>query len=129
MTVPRALLLEDSTSCAIVAAGVLRGLGYRVERYGWVKAALCAIEGPRFDVYVIDAGVPQSAGGVPGSGLDVARRVLARYSDARVIVWSAADATCARVIFAHKDAGPDGLRKAVTDLSPAHGLNRRTDDA
>lgn len=87
----RALVLEDSATARAVASTVLRAAGYAVVIVGSVSAARAAAQGPRYDLYLVDCGVPATLDGDDGDGLAFARAVLKRYPDARVVVWSAGE--------------------------------------
>lgn len=82
----RALLLEDSSTAAAIAVGVLRELGYHVTWRRGVLAALTELD-EEVQLLLLDVGVSGSANG----GLVVARSARKRWPQARVVVWSAGD--------------------------------------
>ena len=86
----RALLVEDSRTCAALALGLLRHHGYAVERQGSARGARAAM-GTAFDLALIDAHIPEAEGGsaaVGPLGLDVAVELRRRQPACRVVVWS-----------------------------------------
>jgi CheY-like chemotaxis protein len=86
----RALLVEDSRTCAEVATRVLRAMGYRVTWQGSALGARGAWADGRYDVLLIDVNIPQQQRdeGTTGNGLAFARHVLELQPGAKVIVWT-----------------------------------------
>ena len=109
----RLLLVEDDRMIGESLRSALRLEGHAVDWVRDVAAADAALASERFDLVLLDLGLPPgagrgsaSAGGVPlHDGLDVLRALRARRDSTPVIVLTARDARGARV--AGLDAGAD----------------------
>lgn len=86
----KALLVEDSATCITEGRRILEALGYRVTCRTAASSARGTIgaRGP-FDMYIIDANIPENLYGKPGDGLLLVRWIRFNDPSARVIVWSA----------------------------------------
>lgn len=87
----RTLIAEDDASIAVALAGALRSSGHAVQRVGNGAEANQALCDSRFDLLVLDLGLPGL------SGDEVLRRFRARDTDCPVLVISARDALRERV--------------------------------
>jgi two-component system response regulator QseB len=95
----RILLVEDDRMIGDTLRAALRLDGHAVD---WVRdaaAAQATLASERFDVVLLDLGLPK------GDGLDVLRELRARHDSTPVIVLTARDALGDRV--AGLDAGAD----------------------
>ena len=109
----RLLLVEDDRMIGESLRSALRLEGHAVDWVRDVAAADAALASERFDLVLLDIGLPPGAGrasasaaGVPlHDGLDVLRALRARRDSTPVIVLTARDARGARV--AGLDAGAD----------------------
>lgn len=95
----RLLLVEDDRMIGDSLRGALRLDGDAVDWVRDASAADAALSSERFDLVLLDLGLPQ------GDGLDVLRRLRARRDSTPVIVLTARDAVGDRV--AGLDAGAD----------------------
>jgi len=103
----RLLLVEDDRMIGESLQRALRLEGYAVD---WVRDATAAeatMSSERFDLVLLDLGLPRggSGGAGPGDGLDVLRSARSRRDATPVIVLTARDARGDRV--AGLDAGAD----------------------
>ena len=104
----RLLLVEDDRMIGESLRSALRLEGYAVD---WVRdagAANTTLSSERFDLVLLDLGLPPGAGtgaGGPADGLSVLRAARARHDATPVIVLTARDARGDRV--AGLDAGAD----------------------
>jgi len=102
----RLLLVEDDRMIGESLQRALRLEGYAVD---WVRDAAAAdstLASERFDLVLLDLGLPPGAGvGGPADGLSVLRAARARHDATPVIVLTARDARGDRV--AGLDAGAD----------------------
>ena len=104
----RLLLVEDDRMIGESLQRALRLEGYAVD---WVRDAAAAdstLASERFDLVLLDLGLPPGAGagaGGPADGLSVLRGARARHDATPVIVLTARDARGDRV--AGLDAGAD----------------------
>lgn len=86
---PRALLVEDNNTCARIAMAALRAAGYDVERAGSARGARAALDGRRFDLYVVDIQIAETERReAPANGLDLATLIRVRHPRGRIVVWS-----------------------------------------
>ena len=95
----RILLVEDSARVAAIAGTALRGSGHSVETSATCSAALTELGNARFDLAIIDVGLPD------GSGLDVCRKVRLDGHDIPILLLTARNEVDDRV--AGLDAGAD----------------------
>jgi DNA-binding response OmpR family regulator len=95
----RILLVEDSPRVAEAVGAGLRGRGHSVLVVGGVRAADEAFASQRFDVAVVDIGLPD------GSGLDWCRSVRGAGSEVPILLLTARSEVPDRV--AGLDAGAD----------------------
>jgi len=88
--VVRAILVEDSITCAAVALHALRYCGFAVERYGSAKGARCALNGRQFDLAIVDANIPEfdSSDVAHTAGIDVANAIKCSSPTCKIIIWS-----------------------------------------
>jgi two-component system OmpR family response regulator/two-component system response regulator QseB len=101
----RLLLVEDDRMIGESLQRTLRLEGFAVD---WVRDATAAdgtLASERFDLVLLDLGLPRGAGAGPADGLDVLRALRARHDATPVIVLTARDARGDRV--AGLDAGAD----------------------
>jgi DNA-binding response OmpR family regulator len=101
----RLLLVEDDRMIGESLQRTLRLEGFAVD---WVRDASAAdgtLASERFDLVLLDLGLPRGAGGGPADGLEVLRALRARRDPTPVIVLTARDARGDRV--AGLDAGAD----------------------
>jgi two-component system OmpR family response regulator/two-component system response regulator QseB len=101
----RLLLVEDDRMIGESLQRALRLEGYAVD---WVRDATAAdgtLASERFDLVLLDLGLPAGAGGKQADGLGVLRAARARHDATPVIVLTARDARGDRV--AGLDAGAD----------------------
>jgi two-component system OmpR family response regulator/two-component system response regulator QseB len=101
----RLLLVEDDRMIGESLQRTLRLEGYAVD---WVRdttAAAGTLASERFDLVLLDLGLPRGAGAGPVDGLQVLRELRARRDATPVIVLTARDARGDRV--AGLDAGAD----------------------
>jgi len=99
----RLLLVEDDRMIGDSLRTALRQEGHAVDWVYDVRAAQTALAGDRFDLVLLDLGLPSPDG--RGSGLDVLRELRGRRDATPVIVLTARDALGDRV--AGLDAGAD----------------------
>jgi len=99
----RLLLVEDDRMIGDSLRAALRQEGHAVDWVYDVRGAQAALAGERFDLVLLDLGLPGPDG--PGSGLDVLRALRGRGDATPVIVLTARDALGDRV--AGLDAGAD----------------------
>ena len=99
----RLLLVEDDRMIGDSLRMALRQEGHAVDWVYDVRAAQAALAGERFDLVLLDLGLPSPDG--RGSGLDVLRELRGRRDATPVIVLTARDALGDRV--AGLDAGAD----------------------
>ncbi len=85
MNTPRVFVLDDDLAVCRVINRMLSLEEYEVRTSQSVEEAVAAIEGKRFDAYVLDHRLPD------GSGLDVAERLRAKGSGAPIILISGYD--------------------------------------
>ncbi|MBX3607931.1 MAG: response regulator transcription factor [Piscinibacter sp.] len=95
----RLLLVEDDRMIGDSLRAALRLEGHAVDWVRDARAAEAVLASERFDLVLLDLGLPQ------GDGLDVLRGLRGRRDDTPVIVVTARDATADRV--AGLDAGAD----------------------
>jgi len=101
----RLLLVEDDRMIGESLQRTLRLEGFAVD---WVRDAAAAdgtLASERFDLVLLDLGLPRGAQGGPADGLEVLRALRARRDATPVIVLTARDARGDRV--AGLDAGAD----------------------
>ena len=101
----RLLLVEDDRMIGESLQRTLRLEGFAVD---WVRDASAAdgtLASERFDLVLLDLGLPKGPGGGPADGLEVLRALRARRDATPVIVLTARDARGDRV--AGLDAGAD----------------------
>ena len=101
----RLLLVEDDRMIGESLQRTLRLEGFAVD---WVRDAAAAdgtLASERFDLVLLDLGLPRGVGGGPTDGLEVLRALRARRDATPVIVLTARDARGDRV--AGLDAGAD----------------------
>ena len=101
----RLLLVEDDRMIGESLQRTLRLEGFAVD---WVRDAAAAdgtLASERFDLVLLDLGLPRGIGGGPADGLEVLRALRARRDATPVIVLTARDARGDRV--AGLDAGAD----------------------
>jgi len=101
----RLLLVEDDRMIGESLQRTLRLEGFAVD---WVRDAAAAdgtLASERFDLVLLDLGLPRGVGGGPADGLEVLRALRARRDATPVIVLTARDARGDRV--AGLDAGAD----------------------
>ena len=120
----RVLLVEDDTAHALLMRETLEGLGGRIEHARTQSAALAALERRRFDIVVLDAGLPD------GSGFEIQERIRSR-KDAPPIVFVTSDDLAEHAIGAVRAGAAhyvikrpsylDQMREAVCDV-----LSQRT---
>lgn len=86
----RALLVEDSRTCAAVAVAALRAAGYSVERLSSVRGARGAMQGPPYTIAILDAHVPEVDGGDASEprGVELADEMRRRMPSCRVVIWT-----------------------------------------
>jgi len=104
----RILLVEDDPLLGDGLAAGLRQHGFAVD---WLKdgeAALAALAGERFDVMVLDLGLPKR------SGMEVLRRIRADGLALPVLILTARDATADKI--AGLDGGADDYLVKPVDL-------------
>lgn len=99
LAVVRILLVEDSTRVADVVGFALATSGHEVETATSVAAALAAIERARYDLAIVDIGLPD------GSGLDVCRAARQGGQDTPILILTARNEVNDRVM--GLDAGAD----------------------
>ncbi len=99
----RLLLVEDDRMIGSTLRQALRLEGYAVDWVYDTAAAAATLASERFDLVLLDLGLPPSAR--HASGLDVLRELRARHDSTPVIVLTARDALEDRV--AGLDAGAD----------------------
>lgn len=105
----RVLLVEDDRALAEGIRVALRGEGYTLDRVGDGVEADHALRCERFDLILLDLGLPRL------DGLDVLRRIRARPdSDVPVLILTARDATADRI--QGLDAGADDYLVKPFDL-------------
>jgi DNA-binding response OmpR family regulator len=85
----KALLVEDSPTCAKAGKATLEALGYQVTTRSCASAARGSVARLSYDLYVVDAGIPENLYGRAGDGLLLVRWIRYNEPRARVIVWSA----------------------------------------
>jgi DNA-binding response OmpR family regulator len=95
----RLLLVEDDRMIGDSLRAALRLEGHAVDWVRDARAAAATLASERFDLVLLDLGLPQ------GDGLDVLRAFRAQRNDTPVIVLTARDGTGERV--AGLDAGAD----------------------
>lgn len=102
----RVLIVEDDPGIASGLAAMLQASGYAVDACGRLSQALAALQAERFDLVLLDLGLPD------GDGLDGLRRLRARGPadsgtppDVPVLIMTARDALPDRV--AGLDRGAD----------------------
>jgi two-component system OmpR family response regulator/two-component system response regulator QseB len=101
----RLLLVEDDRMIGESLQRTLRLEGFAVD---WVRDAAAAdgtLASERFDLVLLDFGLPRGAAAGPADGLEVLRALRARHDATPVIVLTARDARGDRV--AGLDAGAD----------------------
>lgn len=112
-TMRRALLLEDSKSCAIMAMRILLAMGYAVELYDDIYRARMACAKKDFAFYIVDINVRD------GSGLKFVEWLKGTHSRPRVILWTSQPCPAFTPLigstYAKKDADGASLRRAITD--------------
>ncbi|MEY4413168.1 MAG: hypothetical protein RIQ53_461 [Pseudomonadota bacterium] len=103
----RLLLVEDDRMIGETLRQALKLEGHAVDWVYDTHAAQAALTGERFDLVLLDLGLPERAGQAarPLAGLDVLRGLRARGDATPVIVLTARDATADRV--SGLDAGAD----------------------
>ncbi len=103
----RLLLAEDDRMIGQTLRQALRFEGHAVDWVGDVGAALAALSAERFDLLLLDLGLPERPGisAQPTAGLAVLRSLRQRGDATPVIVLTARDTTADRV--AGLDAGAD----------------------
>jgi two-component system response regulator QseB len=101
----RLLLVEDDRMIGDGLRSALKLEGHAVDWVYDASAADAALAAERFDLVLLDLGLPPGRGGAASSGLDVLRALRARGDATPVIVVTARDATGDRV--AGLDAGAD----------------------
>ncbi len=118
----RILLAEDDPLLGDGLAAGLRQSGFAVD---WLKdgeSALAALQSERFDLLVLDLGLPKL------SGMDVLKRLRARGSAMPVLILTARDATTDKI--AGLDGGADDYLVKPVDLDElaarARALLRRS---
>ncbi len=119
----RVLIVEDDPGIAQGLAATLRGAGYAVDACGRLSQALAALQAERFDLVLLDLGLPD------GDGLDGLRRLRARTgagadsgtpAEVPVLIMTARDALPDRV--AGLDRGADDY--LVKPVAPEELLAR-----
>ena len=120
----RLLLVEDDRMIGESLRGALRLEGHAVD---WVRDAAAAhstLASERFDLVLLDLGLPPGTGEArgPRDGLDVLRALRARRDATPVIVLTARDARGDKV--AGLDAGADDYLVKPFDLDELHARIR-----
>ena len=101
----RLLLVEDDRMIGESLRTALRLEGHAVDWVRDVAAAQATLASERFDLVLLDLGLPPGRGDAEADGLSVLRTLRARHDDTPVIVLTARDATADKV--AGLDAGAD----------------------
>jgi two-component system OmpR family response regulator/two-component system response regulator QseB len=114
----RILLIEDDRMIGDTLRTALRGEGHAVDWVRDVSAARAAIAGERFDLILLDLGLPRGgagpATGTPPDGLTILRELRGRRDATPAIVLTARDAAGDRVT--GLDAGADDYLVKPFDL-------------
>jgi two-component system OmpR family response regulator/two-component system response regulator QseB len=113
----RLLLVEDDRMIGESLRGALRQDGHAVDWVRDVAAAQATLASERFDLVLLDLGLPLRGGGaaaLPEAGLDVLRALRARHEATPVIVLTARDGPGDKV--AGLDAGADDYLVKPFDL-------------
>ena len=95
----RLLLVEDEGELAALIAAALRQAGFAVDAFDTRADAAAALDGTRYDLVLLDIGLPD------GSGLELLRDLRRRRDGAPVLILTARDGVQDRV--AGLDAGAD----------------------
>lgn len=93
----RLLLVEDDRMIGEGLRAALKLEGHAVDWVRDVAAARASLASERFDLVLLDQGLPAGPGGAPGDGLDVLRELRQRRDVTPVIVLTARDAPGDRV--------------------------------
>jgi two-component system response regulator TctD len=117
----RLLLVEDSPRLRELVGETIRGAGWRLDAVGSASEADAALASTRYDLILLDLGLPD------GDGLDLLRDLRARRDATPVLVLTARGAVDERI--AGLDAGADDyLAKPFNNgelLARARALLRR----
>lgn len=117
----RLLLVEDSLRLRELVGETIRGAGWRLDAVGGTSEADAALASTRYDLILLDLGLPD------GDGLDLLRTLRARRDATPVLVLTARGAVDERI--AGLDAGADDyLAKPFNNgelLARARALLRR----
>ena len=87
----RILLVEDDTDIAVGLAGALKRTGYAVDGVADGKSALAALDAERYDLVLLDLGLPRL------DGLEVLRQARANRHTVPMLIMTARDALEDRV--------------------------------
>lgn len=116
---PRLLLVEDDPLVRRSVARALSGYGYDVEGVADAEEALDAAAQQRFDVALIDIGLPDGR-----SGLDVLRELKRGDSTIECVIFTG-DANADVAVDAYDAGAAEFFPKPITDWNRFHHVLRR----